>query len=142
MPEKMERFEEREEMEGENGKKEGIRGREELQNMIKTAVDGAIEKKCHRVVCIDVKGLCSYTDSILIVSGESDRQVQAIGERIDRAMRKGGWKPLSYEGGRGQGGWVLMDYGDMVVHVFREDLREFYDIEGLWSDASIRLIRG
>ncbi len=136
------RLEALKELGGVDEKKKVIKRGEELKSMIETAVEAATEKKCHRVVCIDVKGLCSYTDSILIVSGESDRQVQAIGERIDRAMRKRGWKPLGLEGGRRQGGWMLMDYGDIVVHVFREDLREFYDIEGLWSDASIRRIKG
>ncbi len=114
----------------------------ERQEMIRTVIDAATERKGHKVVSIDVKGHCSYTDSILIVSGESDRQVQAIGDRISRAMRDSGWKPLSLEGGRGQGGWVLLDFGDVVVHVFREDLREFYDLEGLWVDAEKEEISG
>ena len=111
-------------------KKKAANGRGE---QIQVAVDAATEKKGHRVVCIDVEGLCSYTDAILVMSGESDRQVQAIGDRVARAMRDRGWKPLGQEGGRS--GWVLLDYGDVLVHIFREDLRDFYDIEGLWLDA-------
>jgi len=114
----------------------------EREEMIQTIIETATERKGHRVVCIDVKGHCSYTDAILIVSGESDRQVQAIGDRISREMRDRGWKPLSLEGGRGRGGWVLLDFGDVVVHVFREDLREFYDLEGLWVDAEKDEISG
>lgn len=107
---------------------------EEASKMVEVAVEAATERKAHGGVVLTVTGLCSYADFILILSAESDRQVQAISERIDQAMRDHEWRPLGTEG-VGQGGWALLDYGDLVVHVFRDDLRDFYDLEGLWVDA-------
>jgi ribosome-associated protein len=102
--------------------------------MIERCLAAATEKKGHDAVLLHVEGLCSYADHILIVSAESDRQVAAVAERITTAMRAHGWRPLGTEG-IGDGGWALLDYNEVVVHVFREDLREFYDLEGLWVDA-------
>jgi ribosome-associated protein len=84
-------------------------------------------------ILLKVTGLSSYTDYILIVSGDSDRQVQAIADRVLDRLRSEGNKPIGVEGERS--GWVLLDFGDVVVHVFRDQLREFYDLEGLWIDA-------
>ena len=106
----------------------------EAKRMGKLAAEAAVSRKGHDAVLLEVTGRCSYTDYILVVEAESDRQVDAVSDRIQDAVREAGTKPLGVEG-RGDGGWVLMDFGDLVVHVFRRDLRSFYDIEGLWHDA-------
>lgn len=94
----------------------------------------ALGKKASRLVMLDVKGLSSITDVLLICSGKSNRQVTAIAEHIKLDLKKQGIRPLSIEG-TSEGHWVVMDYGDVIIHVFYEPVRVFYDIEGLWSDA-------
>jgi ribosome-associated protein len=98
------------------------------------AAEAALDKKALEPVLLDVRGATSYTDFILVVSGRSDRQVQAITDGIVARMAAEGVRPLGVEGDR-EGQWVLIDLGDVVVHVFFHQLREFYDLEGLWSDA-------
>lgn len=90
--------------------------------------------KARDLVLIDVSGLASFSDYFLIGSGQSTRQVQGIADNMVTALRKGGIRPLGVEGMK-EGRWVLMDYGDVVVHLFFEPVRHFYDIESLWSDA-------
>ena len=99
------------------------------------AVDYALDKKGFNLKLLEVKDLSSLTDYLLLVSGRSDRQVQAIAENI-KVELKNQYKilPLAIEG-MDQGRWVLLDYGDVMIHVFQEPVREFYDLEGLWSDA-------
>jgi ribosome-associated protein len=94
----------------------------------------ALGKKASRLVMLDVQGLSSITDVILVCSGQSNRQVTAIAEHIKRDLKKQGIGPLRVEG-LTEGHWVVMDYGDVIIHVFYEPIRIFYDIEGLWADA-------
>jgi ribosome-associated protein len=94
----------------------------------------AIEKKAHDPVLLELKGITSFTDYFLLCSGKSDRQVQAIAQGIEETLRKKGIRPLGEEGTR-EGKWILLDYEDVVVHVFLEPVRRFYDLEGLWIDA-------
>ncbi len=100
-----------------------------------SAVTYALDKKGFDLKLFDVKDLSSLTDFLLLISGRSDRQVQAIAEHI-----KGEFKqhhdvlPLAIEG-MDQGRWVLLDYGEVMIHVFQQPVREFYDLEGLWSEA-------
>jgi len=91
-------------------------------------------RKAVNVVALDVRELTSIADVFIICSGRSSRQVSAIADHIERELRKQKSKPLSVEGGA-EGQWVLMDYGFIVIHVFLESVRQFYDLEGLWSDA-------
>ncbi len=98
------------------------------------AWDAALEKKCVEPVLLDVRALASYTDYILIVSGRSDRQVQSIGEGVREALRLENVRPMGSEGLK-DGQWSLLDFGDLIVHVFYHPVREFYDLEGLWADA-------
>ncbi len=97
-------------------------------------VNAALEKKAKNIVILNIKNVTSFADYTVICSGTSDRQVQSITSSIEASMKKAGTLPLGVEGEKG-GRWVLMDYADMVVHVFYEPVREFYDIERLWSDA-------
>ena len=94
------------------------------------------DRKALDIVILDVQGKLSYTDYLVIASGRSDRQVKAIAEGVGRAMREFDppRRPLGVEGERG-GRWVLMDFDDVVLHVFHEDSRMFYDLERLWYDC-------
>ena len=94
----------------------------------------ALEKKAYDLVLMEVRDVSSIADYFLICSGRSDRQVQSIAQGIEENLRKNGILPLSIEGlGRGQ--WVLMDFADVIVHVFYQPIREFYDLERLWAHA-------
>lgn len=97
-------------------------------------VRSALGKKARNPVLLDVHHLTSLADAFLICHGTSNRQVTAIAEHIQRDLRRQGIKALSVDGLK-EGHWVLMDYGHVVIHVFYEPTRSFYDLEGLWSDA-------
>jgi ribosome-associated protein len=94
----------------------------------------ALDRKAYDLTVLEVGGLTSIADYFVICSGRSDTQVEAIADGIDQHMSKLGVEPLSVEG-RTRSQWVLMDYADVVVHVFHVPVREFYDLERLWSRA-------
>ncbi len=94
----------------------------------------AVDFKALDLVVLDVTGLSSFSDFFVICSGKSSRQVQGIADNIQASLRKEGIRPLGIEGHR-EGQWVLMDYGDVIVHVFYEPVRLLYDLESLWSEA-------
>jgi ribosome-associated protein len=98
------------------------------------AIGAALDKKALMPALLDVSGQATYTDFIGVVSGRSDRQVDAIAENVREVMQQRGWRLLGREGTR-NGRWTLLDFGDVVVHVFYHPVREIYDIEGLWIDA-------
>jgi ribosome-associated protein len=98
------------------------------------AMEAALDKRALDPVLIDVSAMGSYTDFIGIVSGRSDRQVDAIAEAIGLSMKARGLYPLGREGS-GTGRWTLLDFGAFVVHVFYHPVREFYDLESLWIEA-------
>ncbi len=85
-------------------------------------------------VLLKVNEFCSFADFFLICSGGSKRHVLALAQHVEEALSKAGIKPLGVEG-REEGQWVLMDYNIMVIHIFLEPLREFYNLEDLWSEA-------
>jgi ribosome-associated protein len=97
-------------------------------------IKAALGKKAMNLVALDVHELTSFADIFIICSGRSNRQVNAIAEHIQIDLKKHKIKPLSVEG-VGDGHWVLLDYGHVIIHVFYEPVREFYDLEGLWMDA-------
>ena len=100
------------------------------------AVAAVLEKKGLEPILLDVRELASYCDYILIVSGRSDRQVQAIAEGVVTALaHESRARPLGKEGNHKGGQWTLVDFGDLIVHVFYHPVREYYDLESLWSDA-------
>jgi ribosome-associated protein len=98
------------------------------------AVEAALEKKGLEPVLLDVAAQATYTDYILLVSGTSDRHVQTISDAVVEAFARIRRRPIGVEGQR-EGQWALIDFGDLVVHVFYHPLRDFYDLEGLWCDA-------
>lgn len=97
-------------------------------------IEAASEKKALNLIVLDVRDLTSIADVFIICSGRSNRQVNAIADSIVAKLKKHKIKPLSVEG-TGEGHWVLLDYGHVVIHVFYEPVREFFDLEGLWADA-------
>jgi ribosome-associated protein len=97
-------------------------------------VKAALGKKAIGFVVLDVRELTSYADVLIVCSGRSNRQVTAIAKNIQVALKKQKIRPLSVEGMK-EGHWVLIDYGHVIFHIFYGPVREFYDLEGLWSDA-------
>ena len=99
------------------------------------ALSFALEKKALEPVLLDVRQLCSFCNYQLVISGRSERQVDAIADAIELGLKDEGLRAISTEGAR-TGQWALLDYGDFVVHVFMHNVREHYDLEGLWNDAA------
>ena len=97
-------------------------------------MEAALDKRALEPVLIDVSSMGSYTDFIGIVSGRSDRQVDAIAENVSQVLKARGLYPLGQEGS-GSGRWTLLDFGAFVIHIFYHPVREFYDLESLWIEA-------
>lgn len=100
----------------------------------KVALETALDKKALEPVVLDVRELCSYTEYIVMVSGRSDRQVDAIADAVTQSLRDQGRRPIGVEG-VSSGQWALLDFGDLVVHVFHHPVRLHYDLESLWHEA-------
>ncbi len=96
----------------------------------------AIDKKAENVKILNLTDISGFTDYFVIGSGMSDRQVQAIADAVEHTMTSQGHELISTEG-YGDGRWILLDFGDIVVHVFLDALREYYDLENLWKDAPL-----
>jgi ribosome-associated protein len=92
------------------------------------------ERKAIDPILFDVRELTSITDYFIVTSGSSSRQVQTIAKHISKRMKEEGFKVYGSEGEQ-QGQWVLVDYNDVVIHIFYQPVREFYDLEGLWVEA-------
>jgi ribosome-associated protein len=97
-------------------------------------VRAAPGRKVKNLVLLDVRGLSSIADFFIICSGRSNRQVSAIADFIQMDLKSEGIRPLSVEGKK-EGHWVLLDYGHVILHVFYDPMRDFYDLESLWIDA-------
>jgi ribosome-associated protein len=98
------------------------------------AARAASDKQGEDVVVLDVRDLITITDYFVIASGASDRQVKTIAEEVEKALKERGVKPVRVEG-EVASRWVLLDFVDLVVHVFHQDEREYYRLERLWIDA-------
>lgn len=98
------------------------------------ALNAASDKKALDMVVLDLRGVASFTDYFLITSGANTRQVQAIADEIVERLKKQGTRAARVEGYR-TAEWVLVDYGDFIVHVFESKARQFYDLERLWREA-------
>jgi ribosome-associated protein len=92
------------------------------------------DHKALEPIVLEVREHCSFADYFIICSGSSKRQVQALAQHLEEELGKVKIKPLGVEG-KEEGLWVLMDYNILVVHIFYQELREFYDLEGLWAEA-------
>lgn len=106
-----------------------------IEEMAESVFRAADDLKAIEPLMLDLKGLASFSDYLFICSGSSNRQVKSIAEKIDEIVKKNfGIDPIGREGEE-SGLWVLLDYGDIVCHIFHEESREFYQIEDLWHDA-------
>ena len=97
-------------------------------------VEAAQERKAEDVVVLDVRAVTSLADTFVLATGRSDRQVRAIADAILEAIEARGERALGIEG-KQEGRWVLLDLGDVIVHVFQPKVRAYYDLDRLWSDA-------
>ena len=97
-------------------------------------INAVMGRKVMDLVVLDVRNLTAFSDIFIICSSRSNRQVLAIAEYIEVSLKKHSIKPLSVEGKK-EGHWILLDYGHIIIHVFYEPVRAFYDLEGLWIDA-------
>ncbi|RBP64279.1 ribosome-associated protein [Brevibacterium sanguinis] len=110
---------------------------EESTQLLRTAAAAADEKLGTDLVALDVSATLYITDAFLIISAENERQISAIVDAVEKALQKAhGRTPLRREG-RGGGDWVLLDFGDIVVHVFSAEQREYYALERLWKDCPV-----
>ena len=109
--------------------------REQVRELVVTAAKAASDKKGEDTVVLEVGSVLAITDAFVITSGANTRLVKTIAEEVERKVDEvGGPKPLRIEG-LDDARWVLMDYGDFVVHVFLDEVRRYYELERLWSDA-------
>jgi len=107
----------------------------EASQLAKKAVEAASEKQAADIILLDMRGVCNLADYFVICSGDSSRQVQAIAEEIDKALLEDGVKPDRREGDM-DSGWMLLDYGDVIIHIFDSAMREYYRLERLWGKAT------
>ena len=113
---------------------EGNERQASSRDLAVAAARAAADKQGERVVVLDVRELIVITDYFVITSGGTQRQVRTIEDEVEKALRELGRKPVRREGHE-EGRWVLLDYFDVVIHVFAEEEREYYDLERLWRDA-------
>ena len=99
-----------------------------------TAAQAALEKKASDLAILEVAELTSVADYFVIASGESERQVKAISQNVEKLLSARFRRSPQIEGA-GTSTWILLDYGDVIVHVFKTDIREYYGLEKMWSDA-------
>jgi ribosome-associated protein len=108
---------------------------DQVREWARTAARAASAKGGEGTVIIEVGAILAITDAFVITSGRNTRQVKTIAEEVEARLKADGEiKPLRVEG-LGDSQWILLDYGDLVIHVFLDETREFYDLERLWSDA-------
>src|SRR5215213_2918143 len=105
-----------------------------LDERVLAALHAAAEKKAIEPVVLDLREIASFTDYFVIVSGANERQVQAISDEVYETLKKAGHAALRVEGYK-TAEWILLDYGDFVVHVFEQKARKFYDLERLWRES-------
>ena len=117
-------------METKKKRRSVLSAHEKAQVIIQTS----LQKKPGNPIGLQVEGMCSFADYFLILSGNSTRQTQALADHLRTTLGKKGLRPLGVEGEEA-GQWILMDYDEVIVHIFLDSVREFYDVEGLWIDA-------
>jgi ribosome-associated protein len=107
---------------------------DQLDERVFGALHAAAEKKALEPVVLDLREIASFTDYFVIVSGANERQVQAISDEVYESLKKAGHPAARVEGYK-TAEWILLDYGDFVVHVFEQKARKFYDLERLWRES-------
>ena len=109
---------------------------QESLQLVRKAAQAIYDKKGSNIVALDVRGVCSATDFLIIAEGNIDRHVVAIAREVEHTLKQAGELPLRVEG-RQNGDWVIVDYGNIMVHLFMPGLREKYGLEQLWSQGTI-----
>ena len=113
----------------------GITGEKRLETLesARQAVNAASDKQASNIVLLDVREICSFADYFVICSGESGRQIRSISDEIEGILKKDGVLPHHREGGT-DSGWLLLDYTDVIVHIFGAEERDYYKLDELWED--------
>jgi len=107
---------------------------ERLTEQLKRGVAALLDKKAEKLVVLNLQGLTTISDYFVLATAGSDRQAQALSDAVEVALKAAGRRPLSIEG-YSSAAWILLDYGDVVFHVFHDEARRFYGLERLWGDA-------
>ncbi len=115
-------------------------GRIDPERLVNLAAHAAWEVKAHNPIIVDLRGISSFADHFLICSADSDRHVRAIADHIGECLEKMHIRPHHTEGSP-EAWWILLDYDDLVIHIFNEETRRYYDLERLWADAPQREYR-
>ena len=111
------------------------------RELARLAVDAALDKKAKDVTVMDLRGISDEVDYFVICTGESDLQLRAVVDAVvDRLRAEAGERPVSREGEPGSAKWIVLDYFDLVVHVFAPEQRAYYDLERLWGDAPSEVV--
>jgi ribosome-associated protein len=118
-----------------------MKSKAEIEKLAQKAAQICQEYKANNVVLLDLRGVTDMADFFIVASGTSDTHVRSIGEHLAEDMKKVGF-PVYHMEGATQGRWVLLDFVDFVVHIFHPTLRDFYQLERLWSDAESIPIEG
>lgn len=109
---------------------------EQAKKMAKIAYDALDEKKGEEIRIIDISGVSVLADYFIIANGANDSQVRALVDNVEEKLHKAGCS-LKQREGQGSGGWVLLDFGDVIVHIFDKENRLFYDLERIWRDGRV-----
>jgi len=107
----------------------------ETIEVARKAVEAASDKQASDILLLDARGVCSFADYFVICSGDSDRQIEAIRDEVGHMLKREGILPRHYEG-TVDSGWLLIDFGDVIVHIFAPFEREYYQLDELWSQAN------
>ena len=120
----------------EHTEKETVQGMqtEQIHKMVKLAYHTLDEKKAENITVIDISNLSVVADYFIIASGENQRQTEALCGHVEEALEKAGFDCRQIEGKQGAA-WILMDYGDVIIHIFDRENRLFYDLERIWKDG-------
>jgi len=105
-----------------------------MTDTLKIALSAADDKKAHDLVALDISGIASFASYFILCTGDSSRQIQTIADEVEQRLRALGIRPSHVEGYQ-NAEWILMDYIDLVVHIFSKSARAYYDLERLWRDA-------
>jgi ribosome-associated protein len=106
----------------------------DASQLARAAVDAASDKKASDVLLLDIREVTTFADYFVICNGSNRRQIQAIADAVDEQLTTQGAR-LSHREGDGETGWILLDFGDVIIHVLGPKEREYYDLERLWSEA-------
>lgn len=107
-----------------------------MNDALKIAIQAADNKKASDIVALDISSVASFADCFLLCTGDSQRQIQAIADEVKEKMAPHGYRPAHVEG-YNNAEWILLDYLDLVIHIFSKQARAYYDLERLWRDAKI-----